>query len=763
MSSTRCLVCSAFALFVGAVAAQNQPSAVSKPGQDPPTFERRAELPRPVPEGRKSIGLALGGGGAMGLAEIGVFKWMEEHRIPVDRLGGTSMGALVGGLYASGQSPEDIERLVRNVNFNRVFTIEVPYRDVGLRRRADQEDFPNAIQLGFKGGLDSGSALFQDRVINTYLERVFERAASSQLDYDTLPIPFRCIATDLTTLEPVVFDRGPMSTAVRASIALPTLFPPVEYHGHYLVDGAIMDNLPTDIVKRDLGADVIIAVDLPGTRAAQVDITSRAGIMARTYSAAVMRNEGATRALADILISVDTGKNGATDYQKADALINAGYRAAELNRSALEAYALDVEDWKTYLNARNSRKPPRAGVLEKVMVAGGKSGAQALVQADMGALKGHAIETSTVSKALLPVQASGSYQASFETFDTHAGRPPAATQAEAPDTGVLVKLIPASNGPPFLLLGADLTAVNANVTRSTFDLRVVDQDLGGFGSELRADLRLGFLTQAAVEYYHQLTTSGFFVQPHIGLIREPVYLWENQTRVSERLSQTAGGGIDVGRTFTRSLRTALEYRADVVRWTPAQGLTSGPSYSGTAQTATFNAIYNRWTPGLITPPGLRAEVTAGALFNTAQTQNAPLIRAFVARSFGFADGGAIQLAGAGDSYGGRNVAEPLRFTLGGPLRLSASSIDEYRGTDDFLVRANYLRKMMSLPSGFGSALYLSFGYEGGEMWSPERLPILRQDGVLMGIAVTPVGTLRVGGAIGDAGRRKVFLSFGRLF
>ena len=116
-----------------------------------------------------------------------------------------------------------------------------------------------------------------------------------------------------------------------------------------------------------------------------------------------------------------------------------------------------------------------------------------------------------------------------------------------------------------------------------------------------------------------------------------------------------------------------------------------------------------------------------------------------------------------DSYFRRNVADPLRFTLGGPLRLSASSIDEYRGTDDVLVRAGYLHRIASLPTQLGEGLYVTTGYEGGEIWSPEHPSFLRQDGVLGVLAATPVGSITLAGSLGDGGRRKFFFTFGRLF
>jgi NTE family protein len=129
----------------------------------------------------------------------------------------------------------------------------------------------------------------------------------------------------------------------------------------------------------------------------------------------------------------------------------------------------------------------------------------------------------------------------------------------------------------------------------------------------------------------------------------------------------------------------------------------------------------------------------------------------------FADKNILGFGVAADTYFRRNVADPLRFTLGGPMRLSASSIDEYRGTDDLLVRATYLRRIASLPTQLGDGLYISTAYEAGEMWSPEQRTFLRQDGVLAVLAATPLGSVTFGGSIGDAGRRKFFFTFGRLF
>jgi NTE family protein len=720
-------------------------------------------LPKVVPSGRPVIGLALEGGGALGIAHVGVLQWLEDNHIPIDRIAGTSMGALIGGLYASGHSPAEMKKIATSDNFRGVFAMQTPYIDASYRRREDRRELPQAIQLGLKGGVSLRNAVLVDAGLNEFLAQTLDRYNRSELSYDTLPIPFRCVATDLNTMQQVVFSGGPLPQSLHASIAIPGIFPPVQYHDHYLVDGAIMDNLPTDIVKLDLHSDVVIAVHLESPQFSDSDVSSVVGVFARAFAAGTAKNERVGKTLADVLISADTAKFSTGDYNKSSELIAVGYAAAETNRAALRKYALDDKEWVAYVADRQSRERSRPSTFEVVKIEGGTSAAQAAVQADVNKLKGQPIEPATLSKSLRQVQGNGAYQTNFETFAPGVPAPSDRIVATSPDTGVLVRLSDVRNGPPFLMFGADMTAMNSNVTRSTVDLRLIDQDFGGYGSELRADLRFGFLTQASTEYYRQLTQSGYYVQPHIGILREPVYLWNNQQRISERFSQQAGGGIDLGRTFNRNLQASLQWRMQTLRWHLVNGSDGTQAVSGSAQTAIANIVYDRTESGIISAHGSRIEVSAGSLFDAAGSSNAPLISAQAARTFTVSGENILALSVEGNTYGRRTVAEPLRFTLGGPFRLSASSIDEYRGTDDFLARAGYLHRLATLPSELGHGLYLSTGYEGGEIWSPDRRAILRQDGFLGVIAATPLGAITVGGAVGDAGRRKVFFSFGRLF
>ena len=148
-------------------------------------------LPAVQPPGRPAIGVALEGGGALGLAHIGVLQWLEEHHIPVDRISGTSMGSLVGALYASGSTPAQMRTLASSDAFRRVFTLQTPYADSSFRRRQDKRELPQALSVGLKHGPEMRNALLADRGVNEFLTTNLSSYNSQELNYDRLPIPFR--------------------------------------------------------------------------------------------------------------------------------------------------------------------------------------------------------------------------------------------------------------------------------------------------------------------------------------------------------------------------------------------------------------------------------------------------------------------------------------------------------------------------------------------------------------------------------------------
>jgi NTE family protein len=233
----------------------------------PPSAPARSgtQNPEPGPKiqpgtSRPKIGVALEGGGALGLAHIGVLQWFEDHHIPIDYLAGTSMGGLVGGLYATGRSPEELKEIVAAQNWDIIIGADIPYQDLSYRRKEDLRYIQNSLKLGLKHGLSTPSGLNSGAEISLLIDR--ETVSYPNLDsFDHLPIPFRCVATDLVSGKEVVFSSGSLQQALRATMSIPGVFSPVRDGDKIYVDGGLVGNLPTEVVKK-MGADIVIAIHL---------------------------------------------------------------------------------------------------------------------------------------------------------------------------------------------------------------------------------------------------------------------------------------------------------------------------------------------------------------------------------------------------------------------------------------------------------------------------------------------------------------------
>lgn len=212
-----------------------------------------------------------------------------------------------------------------------------------------------------------------------------------------------------------------------------------------------------------------------------------------------------------------------------------------------------------------------------------------------------------------------------------------------------------------------IAAMTANVTSAIFDVRFVDENLGGYGSELRSDMLLGYLTRLGTEYYKPIGSTPFFVQPHVQYLREPVYLWANQKRVSERLFQRAGGGLDLGITANKNLQAALVYQASTIRWVLKDGTDDSPTphASGTTQSVAGHLVFTNRTAEIASPTGSKVDLAAGYLLHTIDSNEAPFMNLKARQSFRLATNDLVIVSANVDTYFRRNVADPLRFTLGG--------------------------------------------------------------------------------------------------
>jgi NTE family protein len=730
--------------------------------------------PAPAPSGptdRPRIGLALGGGGALALSEIGALQWFEEHHIPVDVIAGTSMGCMVSALYSSGESIDQLKAVMTDTVFNSVFSFDNAYVSRSFRRREDSRALPNSFTVGLKHGVSFRNSVLTDQGLNAFLARQFFRY-DDRTEFNDLPIPLRCLSTDLNNARTVTFTRGSVPNAVRASVSIPGAYRPFELNGHQFVDGAVLANLPTQTVL-DMHADVVIAFSLPIAPVAKGDLNSLLGVLQRSFGVAIEGNERLSRKLANVVMIPNLDGFTQTDYLKTVDLAKRGYEVAEQHKAELLKYAVTDQQWQAYLIRRTSRRRGPAGNLLRVRINAPNDSVTRAVQRKFNGLVDKPIDTNAIESLLGELRSDGRYDADYTVgYDSKAtGSNTSSSAVPDPDTDrpvLLVTVADKSTGPPFLLLGANVEAQTSGVTRATLESIFLWQDLGGYGSELRGNIRIGFYTQLDAEYYRRIFNTGhsggYFIAPHGGILRNPFYIYQDQKRISEHQLQRTGGGVDIGWSDARTQEIRVGWEVNAIRWQTQVGNDAAAQQDliGSAQRARIRYTFDTQDRALIPQYGIRATTEVGYLYNAVGSSNAPFLTTSISLAHQIGKN-VFVFATEGGTMLNRNVAQPFRFTLGGPLRLTASAIDEYRGTDYFLVEPAFLRRIAKLPDPLGQSIYLGAAYEAGQVHAPGTPTITRQDIFFGIVAETPLGIITLAPAIGDDGHRKFVFTLGKLF
>ncbi len=318
--------------------------ALYNPALAAPAAEAAAENTRP------KIGLALSGGGARGAAHIGVLKVLEENNIPIDYIAGTSMGSIVGGLYATGMSPDEILEAIESIDWDNVFD-DLPAREErSFRRKRDDDFYLVKMKPGIdKDGLKLPAGVVQGQKIDLALSR-FTRHVKAIESFDDFAIPYRAVASDIATGEAVVLGSGNLAHAIRASMSVPAAFAPIEIDGRQLVDGGIANNLPIDVV-RSMGADIVIAVDISTPLLTEEELSSVLNITVQLTGILTRRNaeeQIATLTGKDVLLIPDLGDITSADFVRAAEAVPTGRVAAQANIESLRRYSIPDEEYASY-------------------------------------------------------------------------------------------------------------------------------------------------------------------------------------------------------------------------------------------------------------------------------------------------------------------------------------------------------------------------------------------------------------------------------
>ncbi|MEX2496925.1 MAG: patatin-like phospholipase family protein [Woeseia sp.] len=516
-------VCMAAGLFLSAEAGAAEPSAAD-PGE------------------RLRVGLVLGGGGARGAAHIGVLRELEKMRVPVDAIAGTSMGAVVGGLYAAGMSPGEIEQLLAELDWAEVFQDTSRRGDLTYRRKQDDVEFPVDFELGLVDGrLRLPKGLIQGQKLNPLLRRLTLDVAHIH-NFDRLPTPFRAVAADIETGEPVVLSEGDLSLAMRASMSAPGIFAPVLVDGRLLVDGGLAGNLPVDTMK-EMGVDVVIAVDVEFPLYTRDELDSAVGITAQVLT--ILIRKETQRQLAaldedDVLIRPELGNFGSTNFAGITGAVEPGAEATVEHRAELQTLALNEPDYRRYLASRYSLTDRDVQVAFVRVLDAGPLSARVL-ESRLETTVGNPIDTRTLARDVSRLYGLDLYE--------HVGY---RLLQEDGQTGVVFETVPKSWGPNLVQLGVSLEDDFEGSTAFNVSGRLTRAGVNALAAEWRTDLQIGTEPYLASEFYQPLSfDSRYFVAPRIRLEQANLKAFAADMTVARYRVGEAEIALDFGRELGR--------------------------------------------------------------------------------------------------------------------------------------------------------------------------------------------------------------------
>jgi NTE family protein len=690
--------------------------ATTASAQTDATVSAAAADAQTQPAPRPKVGLALGGGAARGIAHIGLLRWFEEHRIPVDVIAGTSMGGLIGGAYASGLTPDEIQALMKESDWDLMFLSDSPFRYKTYRRKEDARAFPGQIDFGLKGGFKLPSGLNAGQQIELLLDRIALPYYELR-DFDALPTPFRCVATDIRRGEPLVIGSGSFSRALRATMAIPAVFTPVVMDERLLVDGGAVNNVPADVVKA-MGADVAIAVNVgSGTDEAPVP-TSLFGILGQTIDS--MMSTGTRLALksADIIVVPDLKGLTGADWRRVDDLVAQGYKAGDTMAIQLLRYQVDEATYAEWMRGRTSRRRTDTPLVRKITVEG--------VAADEATQIAALLQDTHLNR---PVVRDDLETSILRISGTDRYEIVAYSLRPAPDGAELVlNVTPKSYGPPFLLPAIDVQNIDSNSFSISLRLRLAVYDMPLRNSELRFDVGIGSDQRVALELYKRIGHRGLFVAPRAYFSRDSLNGYDSDGElVAEYRVKRTGVGVDIG--YSTGMRSEARFGYDEVdvRARLRVGVPTLPEANGSDRAFTLRWVFDGQNSPLVPSRGVFLRTALAYHLDTPEIvdpEDAALLhprdvpqgevrvswfkRIRPKQRVFFSGGG-------GTSFGEESGFN--KFRLGGPARLGAFNNDEIRGDNYILGVAGILHEWFRLPDVIGGNAYVGGWLEQGSAFN----------------------------------------------
>jgi NTE family protein len=712
------------------------------------------------PADRPSVGLVLSGGGARGFAHIGVIRVLEQNRVPVDYVAGASMGALVGAMYALGYSPDEMERLVSTLSWDELLKPGAPYDELSFRRREDRRNIASPVILkGKVNSLKLPNALNSGHEIGLLFDKITLPYAEVR-DFDRFPIPFRCVATDMVRGESVVLDSGSLSSSLRATMAIPGIFAPIEIDGRILADGGLVNNIPTNVAKA-MGADIVLVINIETQLSGRDSLDSLPGVLAQALNVATVDNSRRSLQQADLIIAPDLAEYSTGDFSKYQEIIRLGFEGARAKAAILKGLSLDDTAWQQHIASRQARETlKKTTVPEFVAIDTDNENAVETIRAKLGdKYAGKPLDAERhdqLADDLTQLTGSGRFDSLNYEITERDGRP-----------GILIRTNSRenlANEPSRLEIGVDVNSIETDNVNFNFRARLTSFDVWGYRSEWRNDLVLGSNSRASTELYKPLGKSNFFVAPRVAYERDRIDIFSAGDRIAEYVEQQAQLGVDFGYAVNSRSEVRVGYVFGYQHASRRVGDPVLPDVNGF-----FNAFRAGWTydgvdNAQVPTRGLYTKNTLHYYFDTPGAERG--LGQFESRNFGFRQLGGRSIlfgfGGAGTSFG--ETAPALeQFTLGGAFRLGGYDFGEFRASNYLQAGGGILYNPEIFPSFLGGKVYVGGWYEGGSAFERIGNSNYRQSFSGGVIFETPLGPFFAGSSVNENGGGRIYFSFGRVF
>jgi NTE family protein len=490
---------------------------------------------------RPRIGLVLSGGGARGIAHVGVLQVLEELRIPVDYLAGTSMGSIVGGLYAYGLSPEQLRELtVRDHEprgWNDLLRDGALRADRPMRRKQEDRAYLTSLRFGWRSGeLTTAKGFLVGQNLEAEMSWL-TREAHCLSSFDQLPIPFRCTAVDMADGSLVVLDHGNLGAAMRASMSLPMFFAPAHLDGHEYLDGGLADNVPIDVARR-MGAEVLIVIDIGTPVPKGVPVDGWLGVSRRMLDILGQQNIDlslATLSPNDVLVQPDLGTITSASFDRAAESIAIGAAAARAAIPQLQKFSVSEAEYQCFL-ANQRRVAAPMPELTRVVIRDSDGQEDPRVAAHTTHRSGQILEEDRLRADLESVHDEDVYQrVGFTVVPDGPGKAELDVVAERKE-----------QGSDYVRFGLGLETNFQQRTQFSLGVQHTARDLNSLAAELRTTATLGSDNYLASEWYQPLDTGGwFFVAPRASVAARSPNLKYSGTEFVERVVESRVG-MDVG-------------------------------------------------------------------------------------------------------------------------------------------------------------------------------------------------------------------------